>query len=120
MSDATSRFREVWVEAPDGQSLCALINGDVGWLMYLREPGDAGFSSRNLAYAGPAGATIEYRLSNGQHDEYPAAWALPVETVERALDHFRREHRPPAFVTWHNDSDDGMTVHDAIQQLRPR
>ncbi len=42
-----SRFDEVWVNLPDGQAMCALINDDFGWLMYLRENGDAGFSSRN-------------------------------------------------------------------------
>jgi hypothetical protein len=68
---------EVWLEAPDGQSLCALINGDVGWLMYVREPRDAGFRSRNPSYQGDLQAQIEYRLSNGQLDSYPSAWALP-------------------------------------------
>src|SRR4051812_13636358 len=94
----SGRFNEHWVHAPDGQALCALINGDRGWLMYLRREGDAGFSSRNPDYAGPPDAEIEYRLSNGQHDTYPAAWALPVEVVCRALDYFKRHHRPPPFV----------------------
>jgi hypothetical protein len=65
-----SSFEETWVQSPDGQALCALINGDRGWLMYLREEGDSGFSSRNPDYDGPAEAQIEYRLSNGQHDLY--------------------------------------------------
>jgi hypothetical protein len=33
MSVDPSRFREVWVTKEDGQALCALINGDLGWLM---------------------------------------------------------------------------------------
>ena len=37
MSIDRSRFDEVWVEMPDGQAMCALINGDLGWLMYLRD-----------------------------------------------------------------------------------
>lgn len=105
-----SRFNEVWVESPDGQSMCALINGDRGWLMYLREEGDAGFSSRNPDYAGPIDAEIEYYLSNGQRDTYPASWALPVADVQRALEYFKREYRPPAWVTWHNDSGDGAVI----------
>ena len=27
-------------------------------------------------YQGKADAMLEYRLSNGQHDVYPASWAL--------------------------------------------
>ena len=110
MDAAPSPFRELWIEAPDGQALCALFNGDVGWLMYLREPGDAGFSSRNPDYVGPADALVEYRLSNGQADEYPRSRAYPVEVIERALEHFRREHTPPPFIAWHNDSGDGTVI----------
>jgi hypothetical protein len=114
MTTDRSRFNEVWVELPDGQAMCALINGDLGWLMYLRENGDAGFSSRNPSYAGPANAEIEYELSNGQRDTYPASWALPLAEVRRALEYFEREQRPPPWVTWHNDSDDGTVIGGSI------
>jgi len=96
-------FDEIWLEAPDGQSLCALINGDRGWLMYLRAPGDSGFSSRDPSYLGDPHATIEYRLSNGQHDWYPASWSLPIVEIRRALDYFAREHARPPDVAWHAD-----------------
>ena len=96
-------FDEIWVELPDGQSLCALIHGDRGWLMYLREEGDSGFSSRNPDYDGPPDAQIEYCLGNGQHDWYPASWALPIAEVRRALSYFEREHRRPSFVVWHEE-----------------
>jgi hypothetical protein len=71
--------------------------------MYLREEGDSGFSSRNPSYDGPPNATIEYRLSNGQQDFYPASWALPLDEVERALNYFDEEHKQPPFITWHED-----------------
>ncbi len=51
--------------------MCALINGSLGWLMYLRENGDAGFSSRIPKYTGSSDAKLEYFLSNDQRDEYP-------------------------------------------------
>lgn len=108
----SSPFEEVWLESPDGQSMCALINGKLGWLMYLRENGDPGFSSRNPRYSGPPDAVIEYWLNNGQQDLYPAAWALPTADVRRALEFFEREHRPPPWVTWHNDSGDGVVISD--------
>jgi len=85
-----SQYLELWASAPAGESLCGLINGQVGWLMYLRESGDAGFSSRNQDYTGPAERVIDYYLDNGQHDRYPAAWALRL--------------------VWHNDSEDGVVI----------
>ena len=98
-----SAFDEIWLTAPDGQSLCALINGERGWLMHTRFGCDAGFSSRNPSHDGDPEAGIEYVLSNGQRDQYPASWALPIDVVRRALDYFKTEHRQPPFVTWHED-----------------
>jgi hypothetical protein len=108
--EASSPYREVWLESPSGSLLCALINGGVGWLMYLRERGDAGFSSRNPEYVGSPDEMVEYELSNGQVDEYPRAWAYPIEVVGRALEHFRQTGMPPTFIEWYNDSGDGETI----------
>jgi hypothetical protein len=69
----------------------------------MRFEGDAGFSSRNPSYDGDPEARIEYVLRNGQRDQYPASWALPVDEVRRALDYFTTEHRQPPFVAWHED-----------------
>jgi hypothetical protein len=106
----SSPFRDETVESANGAVLYALINGDLGWLMYLRESGDAGFSSRNPDYSGPPDEMVEYRLDNGQHDHYPRAWAYPIDAIERALDHFRVHGQPPPFITWHNDSGDGTSI----------
>jgi hypothetical protein len=105
-----SKYDEIWVETTDGQIMCALINDQLGWLMYLRESGDAGFSSRNPNYAGPPDATLDYFLSNGQRDEYPLAWALPISQIRQAIEYFRNEQKPPPFVAWHNDSQDGTKL----------
>lgn len=104
------QFLELWVETAGGAALCALLNGDSGWLMYLRENGDPGFSSRNLDYAGPVDRLIEYRLDNGQVDEYPASWALSVGDVEQAMQHFLRTGEPAPWIAWHNDSGDGAVI----------
>jgi ribosomal protein L7/L12 len=121
---ASQQFREIWVSVDaGGPSLAALMNTDVGWLMYLRhDDGDPGFSSRNPMYD-ETGATlgglahgglfnrehvpvIAYRLSNGQEDEYPARWALPESDVMRALEYFvEHEGRRPPFVQWHDDGE---------------
>jgi hypothetical protein len=39
---------------------------------------------------------MEFRRNTGQHDFYPASWALPIAEVRRALAYFEREHRPAA------------------------
>nr|WP_185826078.1 Imm1 family immunity protein [Xanthomonas sp. SI] len=101
------QHQELWYQAAGGQSLCALINGGVGCLMYLREAGDAGFSSRNPDYSGPEDAMIEFILGNGQLDLYPASWTLPLAHVMRAIDYFQSTGLPPPFIAWNNDSDDG-------------
>jgi len=100
----STQFRELDFWSQDEQILHVLINGNVGFLMYLREPGDAGFTSRNPAYAGPEDATIEYRLSNGQRDEYPASWALPISVIDEAIAYFKREAKKPPFIHWYDDS----------------
>ncbi|HEY5551971.1 MAG TPA: hypothetical protein VIK52_08785, partial [Opitutaceae bacterium] len=68
------QFLELWAAAPPDQLHCALISGDVGWLMFLRGIGDAGFSTRNPSYSGSPDALVDYLLDNVQHDQYPAAW----------------------------------------------
>jgi hypothetical protein len=101
-----SPYQEIWVEGPNDQLLCALVNDDRGWLMYLREPGDAGFSSRNPDYDGALNTRIDYILSNGQLDSYRAAWAYPVDVVMQAIAYFKSEGTPPSFIHWYNDSND--------------
>jgi hypothetical protein len=103
-SFAGEAFREVWIDVQDGPALCALFNGGIGWLMYMRESGDAGFSSRNPDYQGKADAMLEYRLSNGQHDAYPASWALPENQVIKALEYFVGCRQRAPFIQWHDDS----------------
>jgi hypothetical protein len=102
----SDQFREIWVSVDRGPRLAALLNGNVGFLMYLRHSnGDPGFTSRNLEFDGSDTAVIEYRLSNGQRDKYPAKWALPECEVIRAIEYFieHQGDRTPS-VHWHDDS----------------
>lgn len=102
-------FLEIWIHHDPFPALCALVNGEHGWLMCLRYEGDAGFSSRNPRYAGPPDARIEYELSNGQRDTYPAAWAYSRADVFGVLEYFARHRRVPDTIEWFNDSRDGRT-----------
>jgi alpha-D-ribose 1-methylphosphonate 5-triphosphate synthase subunit PhnI len=104
------QYDEVDEYLADSQYLVALINGDLGWLMYLRYNGDVGFSTRNPDYAGPEDAVLEYYLSNRQRDAYPLSWAIPVSEIERALEYFITELKPPPWLHWHNGSEDGEVI----------
>lgn len=96
--DEQERF-ELWVSGSEGPSLCMLRNGEHAFLMYLRFPGDSGFVSNGTAAAEGA---VEYRLSNGQLDEFPASWCIPVEQCYKALVHFFiNEGQRPEWLVWH-------------------
>src|SRR5437660_12538176 len=74
---AHSQFSEVWIfRAPGWPTICALLNGEAAWLMYMRYKGDAGFSARNPKYTGPHQATNASHLCPAQCPESPAACAL--------------------------------------------
>lgn len=104
------QYKEIWIypeeTEDDERAMVALINQDWGWLMYLREDGDSGFSSRNPDYAGTDddGKTMDFMLSNEQLDHYPLSYVLSVEQVMKALDYFEKHHELPEFITWHNDA----------------
>ena len=100
-------FAEVWVDHGPYPAICALMNGNRGWLMWVRHEGDAGFSSRNPSYSGPPDDEIEYMLSNGQVDRYPASWAYSQEEIFAALEAFARLRRISG-ISWFNDSQDGL------------
>jgi hypothetical protein len=101
---AGEAFREIWINAADGPALAALFNGTNGFLMYLRENGDAGFTSRNPSYAGELGMMIEFRLVGDQQDQYPAHWVLPEAVVSKTMEHFVEHGGRAPFVQWHDDS----------------
>ena len=95
-------FKEVWLHHQNGASLCALINKNVGWLMYIRFEGDSGFSTRNPNLISKN--TIEFKLSNGQMDHYPEHWTYDLKTLSDAMQNFLSDGQLPPQVTWHDNS----------------
>jgi len=99
------QFSEVWLQHTAGwPASAALINGEAAWLMYVRHEGDAGFSTRNPLYTGPKKAVIEYYLSNGQRDEYPASWNITTAEAIRGLEFFFEEEGMAPWLHWYDDS----------------
>jgi hypothetical protein len=71
-------------------------------MRFLCWEGDAGFSTRNPKYAGPPKA-VEYYLSNGQRDEYPASWNITTTEALRALEYFLAEENMAPWLHWHKN-----------------
>jgi hypothetical protein len=90
---------ELWLSADTGPSMCMLRNGQDAFLMYLRCPGDSGFTSVGDATA--KFRVVTYALSNGQLEEYPGSWCLPVaQCFEAAELFFTRNGQRPECVAW--------------------
>ena len=96
------QFKEIWIEGSEGSRMCALINNDIGWLMYLRHDGDAGYSTRNPEIESKE--EIEFVLDNGQRDLYPRNWTYPISKLKLALLSFLANNQLPSQVSWHDDS----------------
>ena len=96
-ADAQAIF-ELVASIPDGPSMLMLRNGADAWLMYLREPGDAGFrSSGDPDRAGVASCI----LSNRQEDEYPLACCVDIDKCYQAIAYFCvNEGAKPPWVDW--------------------
>lgn len=97
-------FKEIWLNHQNGTSLCALINNDVGWLMYMRFKGDSGFSTRNPNSS--SNNQIKFRLNNGQQDYYPESWTYDLKALSEAMLSFLDDGQLPSQLGWHDDSKD--------------
>jgi hypothetical protein len=98
--DKSSMF-ELWATVSNGPSLCMRRNGGDAWLMYLRQEGDSGFSSRSF---GERSGTANFWLSNGQSDECPLSWCIDVDQCYIAMVYFfENEGKRPEWIKWHED-----------------
>ena len=97
-SDNIQEF-EILGTASQGTSLCMLRSGINAFLMYLRYPGDSGFTSQgNLEVTGDA----SYKLANGQQDSYPLSWSIEPEECYKAIVYFFvNEGMRPDWIKWH-------------------
>lgn len=113
LSALPAGFAEISVDHERFPALLVLVNGVRAWMMCMRYEGDAGFSSRNPDLLDDPSDVIEYVLSNGEQDAYPAAWAYPTPQVLEAVAFFARHRRMPEWIRWFNDSgDDNLSPND--------
>ena len=104
--ESEAQFREVSIERNAARVL-ALFGGDRAWLMFMREPGDPGLSTRNPSLGEHDDATLPFMMSNGQLDRYPEHWTYPSDAIHRALGQFVSTARFPDDLSWHDDGGEG-------------
>ncbi|MFN0163201.1 MAG: Imm1 family immunity protein [Burkholderiales bacterium] len=97
-------FLELVTGDPDGEHTVTLINGELGWMMHVALDDDATWHSIDPDYGGPADAQIEYLVDGYHLDKFPAAWALPVAELKRALEHFLEHGERAPWVRWVEDT----------------
>jgi hypothetical protein len=91
---------ELWMSHDDQSSLCALLNAQRGWMMFLRFQGDPGLVSRNPDIDDSEAAFETFNLGNGQTDSYPKSWTFDRATVFSALSEFAQTGKMPSCVAW--------------------
>ena len=67
---------------------------------YLREFGDSGF----VSVGEKADGSVSYTLGNGQVDDYPRSWCIPLEKCYQALAFFFvNDGMRPEWLQWQED-----------------
>jgi hypothetical protein len=96
---ADLRSLELSISLICGPSLIMLRSDECAFLMYLRGEGDNGFVSGTPE---PIAPTAKFRLANGQVDEYPLAWCIPVDDCFKAVFFFYvNAGLRPEWLAWH-------------------
>ena len=83
--DSSTHFCEIWLNIENGPAICCLKNGEDAFLMYLREVGDSGFY---VLSERADDVKLEFELSNGQVDSYPADMTVSFNLAKKALKYF--------------------------------
>ncbi len=91
-------YNEIWATQSDCSSLCLLTNSSRAFVLYLRYPGDSGLIATTNDQV--TNTMIEFKLSNGQLDEYPARWTVPVHDALKILTSFIQDNNLLSYVNW--------------------
>ena len=91
-------FVEAWLYFDTGSSICLLKNREKVFLMYLKDIEDEGTTS--IGDEGLSGLS-DFRLSNGQIDQYPNAWCIDSEYALKGLAYFHQnEGIKSEYIQW--------------------
>lgn len=94
--DLISEF-ELWMSAEPFPSMGMFRNGKHAWLMHMTSEGDSAHSVGTHVGDG----VCNFRLANGQVDEYPLSWCIEVEQCYKAISYFYvNQGTAPAWINW--------------------
>lgn len=75
---------EIWLDAPSGSTLAALMNPDGGFLLFRAAGDEDWVHCLNQDRSHFVGET-DFRLANGQVDSYPRAWTFDRTVLIEAI-----------------------------------
>jgi hypothetical protein len=99
----THQYAEIWLRVGNTLALAMFVNGTSAWLMFLLNQDEECYHTSNPEFEGDAASTIDYYLSNGQHDIYPAAWAIGTDAAMLGMKHFFGTGRRSSGLSWVRD-----------------
>lgn len=94
---------ELRIHEVDGPSLCLLKSDDRALLTFLSNDEDPGQTSRDGGTSASPADLVEFTLSNGQIDQYPASWTVDYAVARRVVEYFWFRREPAPFIAWHHD-----------------
>jgi hypothetical protein len=92
-------------EKPGKEMLSAFVHQDRAWLYYWQVDehkgyDDVGFRSYDPFYKERPMLCFPYTFANGQVDEYPCSWTIPVDEAIRAVEYLLDGGRMASWVHW--------------------
>jgi len=84
-------LHEILISGHADSSMTVLTSENGALLMFLREKGNSGFTSRSRT--NEKKDLVDFKLSNGQLDEYPTNWLVGHEEARRAIVEYKTGQR---------------------------
>jgi hypothetical protein len=98
------QYLEVWITR-NIESISMLTNGNIAWLMYIKNEDEECYSTRNSNIDENVETQIDFILSNGQKDFYPKHWTIAKEEALEAIEFFITYGGRSSKVKWQNDNE---------------
>ena len=93
-----TELHEILISGHGDTSLTVMTNPYGAFMMFLRENGDSGFTSRNQTKE--EGEFVDFKLSNGQVDQYPLNWVIKHEEAKQAIISYYRTGNMLETINW--------------------
>lgn len=92
---------EIWFKKEGTSSICVLKEETAAFIVYIDDEKDKTFSSRNLK--GEKNKFIDFKLNNGQIDEYPENWVVSFEKAKLVIIDYFEGNDILNTISWNED-----------------